>query len=336
MATGVQWLKSTDGSAPTLSGTAGDLTTLWDALLVNGFGSKSAMGTGGAGAWTIDKTGTNKRIYRPSAGNRFYLRCQDDAPSSATDARVVGYETVSTVDAGTNPMPTVAQSANGLFIRKSAAANATTRAWKALGDDRTFYFFNISGDVASCYTGFGWGDFYSHLSADGYRTTIIGRNTEASSSMSLAGSVEWFPIMIGTGSTFAGGLGGHYIQRSRSGVAGAINVNKTCAPGLGITNAGTVAIGNIGSIAYPNAEDGGLYILPLYLHDVTTAPTSSIRGRLRGLWCTLHPTSAFSDGDTFSGVGDYAGKTFEIIKGLNSSTGGVLVVETSDTWDTSS
>ena len=33
----VQMYKSTDLNAPTLSGTAGDLTTLLDAILVNGY-----------------------------------------------------------------------------------------------------------------------------------------------------------------------------------------------------------------------------------------------------------------------------------------------------------
>jgi len=330
MATGVQWLKSTDTSAPILTGQTGSLTTLLDALLKDGYGSKSAMGTGGAGAWAKSFTGTSKAAYRPSAGNRFYMRIQDDGPGAGTfkEARIVGYETMSDVDTGTNPMPTVAQAANGLFIRKSAAADSTARVWKALGDDRTFYLFVQSGDTASVYVGFGWGDFYSHLTGDGYRIFLIARSTENSATVII--SPENFPLL--RGSSFTTAENGHYIQRNRSAAVGAIAVNKTnVVGGLGTST----SIEGPGNIAYPNAEDGGLYLLPLYLNDVASA-SKSVRGRLRGLWVTPFTATGFTDAQTFSGVGDYAGKTFEIVKGWQSATTGALVVETSDTWDTSS
>jgi hypothetical protein len=47
---------------------------------------------------------------------------------------------------------------------------------------------------------------------------------------------------------------------------------------------------------------------------------------------SCHATTAFTDGDTFSGAGAYSGKTFLVIKGSASS--GLYIVETSDTWDT--
>jgi hypothetical protein len=48
----VRIYRSTDGSAPVLTGQAGKLTDLLDAILVNGYGSKTAAG------WTI-----NQRIW---------------------------------------------------------------------------------------------------------------------------------------------------------------------------------------------------------------------------------------------------------------------------------
>ena len=49
--------RSDDASAPVITGTAGDLVMALDAILVNGYGAKSAAG------WTIAYTGANKRAY---------------------------------------------------------------------------------------------------------------------------------------------------------------------------------------------------------------------------------------------------------------------------------
>jgi len=60
--------------------------------------------------------------------------------------------------------------------------------------------------------------------------------------------------------------------------------------------------------------------------------SGAVRGRLRGIYQVLHPTGNFSDGQTFSGGGDYAGKDFIIIsKGYSS---GFWAVETSNTVET--
>lgn len=97
---------STDSSAPVLSGQVGALIGVLDAILVNGYGSKAAVG------WTKAFSGTNMAAYKQSAGsNQLYLRVDD---TNATDARVVGYETMSDVNTGTGPFPTATQQSGGL------------------------------------------------------------------------------------------------------------------------------------------------------------------------------------------------------------------------------
>jgi hypothetical protein len=54
----VRVYRSTDASAPVLTGQVGSLTALLDAVLVNGYGALSAAG------WTIAQTTTNKRGYK--------------------------------------------------------------------------------------------------------------------------------------------------------------------------------------------------------------------------------------------------------------------------------
>jgi hypothetical protein len=330
MATGVRLYKSTDTSAPTLTGQTGSLTTLLDAVLVNGYGSQSAAGSSpGAGAWTIPFTGTSQRAYRPAAGNQFYLSIIDNGPGAGTfkEARVVSYETMSALNTGTNPMPTVAQFSTGLVIRKSATADATARPWICLADDRMLIFLAQTGDTASTYLGWMWGDFYSHLSGDGYRTAIIGRTSENSATTS--GGSEPFSNLTGSGG--AANIG-HYVQRNRSGTVGALQIGNVASPSL---NDSTSVLGSgTNTIAYPNGEDGGLYLMPQYIIDPTTAPSKSIRGRYRGIWHNAHPPASFSDADTFSGVTDYVGKSFLVVKSVG--TGGVCILETSDTLDTSS
>lgn len=323
MPTGVTIYKSTDASAPSLSGTAGSLASLLDAVLVNGYGAKPAAG------WTTAYSSGNKRAYRQGAGNLLYCRLNDGASGTggAKEALLRGFETMSDVDTGTGPMPTNAQSAlteNSLIVRKSNTADATARAWIAAADARTWYLFVLAADVASTYWGFLYGDFYSNLSADAWRVAIIARATE-NSSAAQAGDTDTLQ-----NSTFTTVLAGHFVQRSRTGAAGSLTLQKTDILGA---PAPTVGCGQLSNIPFPNAEDGGLYLAPVYLHDVTTAPASSVRGRLRGVWSPTHPASAFGDQDTFSGVGDLAGRSWLILK--LSARGGCIALETSDTWDTS-
>lgn len=323
MATGVHEYKSTDASAPQLSGQAGKLTDLLDAILVNGYGALPAAG------WAITFTATNKRVYRPAAGNRLYLRVHDNATGSggAKEALIRGAESFSDVDTPTNPFPTAAQSAltdNSLIARKSNSADATARPWISFADDRTLYLAVQTGDSAATYFTWMFGDFCSTLSADAWRTILVGRATENSSAVQQ-GDVDSLQ-----NSTFNTVLVGHFVARARTGAAGSLAVQKSDNPGFPATGIGC---GILANLPYPNAEDGGLYEDRVFLHDVTTAPASSIRGTMRGLWAPRHAAAFFNDQDTFQGVGDLAGRSFRIIKA--SARGGCMAFETSDTWDTS-
>lgn len=318
--------RSTDASAPVLSGTVDSLALLLRAVLVDGYGAKAAAG------WTESFDGVNKKSFKQGGGNLFHLRVDDSGPGlgGAREARVRGFETMSDVDTGTGSFPTTAQATDGLFIRKSATADATARPWKVIADNRTLMLFTLTGDAANVHSGFYFGDFFSLLAGDGFRTAIVGRVAENSAAMTTA--AERFVRFVAThnSTVMFVALADHFYARGYTGTGGSVNLSKYGDPAFFV---GSDSGFYIGSLAYPNPTDGGLYISRFKLHDPTTAPVNHLRGSLRGVWAVAHAISNFVDGDTFTGTGALAGRTFEVVKEVG---GGALVaIETSNTWDTS-
>lgn len=314
--------RSTDSSAPVLSATVGSLVAVLDACLVNGYGSKTAAG------WTKAFSGTNKAAYLQGTGSSgFYFRVQDDAPNNGGEARGTGYVTMSDVDTGTNPFPTAAQGLSGsvaaLCLRKSQDGSGSTPCpWIVVADSRTVYIFTTPGDVANTYCCFVFGDFYSlKPTTDAYRCMIVGRTAEATGS----GSAESFSANSAVSSSTTG----HFVAREYGGTGASIPVGKH-GDAAATNNVGLLGPGLVG---YPNPTDGYMYLNPLWIHDVGTTPANSLRGRMRGIWQLLNPTSSVSNGDTGSGAssGNLAGKTFLFIK--NSPNTSMYVIETSNTLE---
>src|SRR3990172_2316509 len=307
--------RSTDGSAPVLTGQAGALTTALDAILVNGYGAKGAAG------WTTTFTATNKRVYRPAAGTRLYLRVHDNGTGAGggKEALLRGAEAWSDIDTPDHPFPTAAQSAltdSSLVARKSVTADATARAWVCFADGRTCYFLAASGDTAGLYVGWMFGDFFSLVSGDVYNCALIARSAENSG----AYTAEQLPVMtvLNVGSALAG----HYLARGHTGLGTSVGFGLAgdVMPSGGSSGSSGVMGGAATNAAYQadflNAADGGIYLAPLRVYDPTTEGKQTYRGRLRGLWQGVQDLYAnVADGDTLSGVGDLAGRSFVFIKG---------------------
>lgn len=392
--------RNTDGGAPALSGTAGDLVNVLDKCLVTGYsgsvtsitrsggtatvttpvahnlltgqsviisganetdyngtftvtvltnvtfsytipGTPSTPATGtllfsrGNAGWTKPFTGTNKAAFKQGAGsNGMYLRVQDDAPGAggAKEARITGYEVMTTIDAGTNPFPSAAQGVGGiamLVARKSTTADATARDWLIAADARTFYML-VKSEVAVAAAGnqltFGFGEFYSFKLNDSYRVLIIGRDTENN-----AGANQDF--LFRADGLISTATGAHFMPRGHNGTYGPIQLSKT---GDMVKNNSTG--GPNGVIPYTNPEDGGLYLSPYWLSNPTTAPANGLIGRMRGLYQFLHAVASVNDGDVASGgaSGEFRGKTFLFSKTCTSSGAqtGTGVIETSNTLET--
>jgi len=309
---------STDSSAPVLSGTNGALVTVLDAVLVNGYGSKAAAG------WSKAFSGTSKAAYRMGAANQMYLRVQDDGPGAgvAREARITGYETMTDVDTGLSPFPTAAQGVGSVAMqvaRKSATADATARAWIAVADNRTLYFFAKTGDGATTYLTFGFGDFYSFIPSDQYRVFIMGRTTENSATLSVD-RMDLIASSVQTANSI-------FVARSHTGAGGSVQMGKH---GDGVKSGGSGILN--GNVPYTNPTDGSVYLAQVWVHDPATAPVGGVRGRLRGFWHFCHAIASVNDLDTASGSGNLAGKSFLFLK--QSGSAGLYTIETSDTLET--
>lgn len=304
--------RSTDASAPVLSGQVGGLTALLDACLVNGYGSQVAAG------WTNASVGTDHKTYTQGGGNGFEIDVNDDAAGTG------GAQEALCRGVGASQFPTTTQLTAGIVARKSATADATARVWVLIADDRTFYLFVQTGDSAGVYLAMGFGDVFSLLTGDVGRTILIGRATQNSATATVDNL-----DLLAAPSTVIGAMTGHYIATSFTGTGGSLQCAKH---GDGNMASGTSSVAMAGHMSYPNPTDGGLYISRVYVVE----PSGSVRrGYLRGLYHWVHPTAGVIDGDTFEGTpgSEFDGREFLVVK--SSGSGGLYVMETTN-WDTSS
>lgn len=285
--------RSTDVGAPSLTQAAGSLIALLDFLLVTTMG------------WTKPYTGTNKAAYRSPAGtNQFYLRVDD---SAANFARIVGYEAMTDVDTGTGPFPTAAQVSGGLYLDKSTAT--ATRAWKFISNGTMFYLFIQANGTNWFLTAFG--DFTSYKSGDVYGTCIIAQTASGTASQNAATVVT----------ALASVTAGHYIARAYTQIGSSKQFGKFTDS---VRNNNSSAIG-VNGMTYPSPVEGGLHLAPVWMAE----GAEGIRGLLPGLWAPMH-ARPLTDGDTFTGVGNLSGRSFEAFdfgNGINQ-----CFMETTDTW----
>lgn len=347
----VRLYQSTDASAPVLTGQAGSLTTLLDAVLVNGYGSKTAAG------WSINQTTTNKRGYKQGAGGAHPTGAlcfvDDTGPGAAgaREARACGFDTMSAVTpVGTGQFPNNTQSSIGagyLVIRKSASNDATARKWYVVADACTFYLFIEAGDQTApnvTGTGFVFGDFKSYKSGDAYCQIIIGRQIENDGS----GQNENLSCISGSATYRVNdNMPGHFVNRHwnqlntsyrcgkmvdctklmGSSIWAGSNTtrltNARCAPGYDQSDPN--------AFPYPNPMDGSLWMAPFYINQ------NAIRGYMKGFWCPQHHMP-FNPGDTFTvASGNLSGKSFIAVNGSFWGNSGEQLpcqyfLEYSDTW----
>ena len=312
----------TGGNSIAMSKSAAQIT-LSGATLSGGSGSVTKASVG----WTKAYSGVCQADFRQAAGNQFYVSVNDTALGSelAKNARVRGYETMSALATGTGLFPTAAQMTNGGFVRKSSTFDATARVWTLFADDRTVYLFVQTGDAASTYVSFGFGDIYSLTSGDGYRTGIFARTIQSGSV-----SATTCPLTdTHLGVTPFTECGGHYMARSHQGTGTSAPCTKTCDH-MNMPNTGGGVSTGKGLAAFP--QPFGKFLLNrLYIQENVAGNVR--RGYMRGLWSPGHPTGTLVDGNTFNGTGALAGRQFMVV-GICAQTG-LLAVETTQ-WDTSS
>lgn len=177
--------RSTDVGAPVLSGTPGALAAILDAVLVDGYGSKAPLG------WSRVFSDGHKRVFRNNStggATGYYIRFND---SATTYIDVSGYESMTDIDTGINPL-----AASVSRWTKSNAASSAARDWVIVGNDRSVYLFTLNGITnALGQTGYFFGDLTvfgvtdvwgfaytsSALAAGAYNTPLFSTNLSSGS-----------------------------------------------------------------------------------------------------------------------------------------------------------
>lgn len=268
---------NTDPSAPACSGVAGSLTTLLDAVLVNGYGAKAGLG------WSIVDTGTNWRVYRhnPVSGSGHYLYVNDAAAGSggAREALVRGYKTWDAVaHSGTLPFPTVAQMSGGKVLKKSATADSTARPWMVIGNERCFYLFlDCNSGLRQVYFA---GDIKSYKPGDAGNFLVSGGPTQNVALSSVISNT----LLVGTAiNSFAASSTAGYLASNAS-----ATTNSVKATSEGGYLAGVGAGFCFGSTSmtrpYPGAVSGGLDVARILIYE----GNYSERGEWPGVYQPLH------------------------------------------------
>jgi hypothetical protein len=314
----VRVYRSTDASAPVLTGQAGSLVALLDACLVNGFGALAAAG------WTKPYTGTNKAAFRNNSttGTGMYLRVDDNVTSYFHRAYVTGYETMTGIDAGTNGIP-ASHTLNYSGWGKSNTQDATARPWVIIADEFRFYIAIQTGESGSDWSINFCGDIISYKPTDAYRFGLSSRYSGSGANY-FYNSLDYLPFMYNNGSTF-GGSTGFTMVRDHLGSGNPRQCGLHTDSYKAVPNNANIYSFYTGTygLTYPSAVNNGVFIAPIWVHH-----SPVVRGHLPGLWAPLHNRGP-ANGDTFSGTGALAGKTFEV---FNCYSVGQLVIETSDTW----
>jgi hypothetical protein len=312
MATPTEY-RSTDASAPVLTGEVGKLNALLKAILVDGYGAKSAAG------WTMPyNSGTDYAMFRQGAGLQHYLWCND---TNAQMSRLVGYVTASSHTAGTNPFPTETQFSAGLYARKSITASATARPWICWATDKHFALFILGGSTVLTTPGGGdshvfFGQMYAPaLSGDVFHSLLIAASD--TSTTSTAGAITR-QVLTPLGLTLAG----HYMPQSYTQSGGAINVGKRANQIYAQSQSG-----GSGGSAYPEPCSGGLHLSRMSILE-TALPN---RGYLPGIWSVGHSYSNFTHLDTLTGNSTLSGKSFTLV-GNSAGAASCVAIETNGGW----
>lgn len=295
--------RSDDASAPVITGTAGDLVTALDAILVNGYGAKADAG------WTIAYTGTNKRAYQQGSGLSHLLRVDD---ADARLARVVGYGSMSDIDTGSNPFPTGAQISGGLYCRKSVSADSVARPWICFATDTTFYLFifgNRTGVLTTAlYDGgdanLGFGTLINTRVVSDINASFICAASDTSATSTAADVNRQCLPQFGTAAQSTLYLNGSYNQASSA----STNCYKRTTQRYPWSASGGT------SCIFPDPTHGAMMLYPM----VALEPTSIARGDLPGIFAMGHSVSSTA------GVTNGFSSHLKIVEGRGASAGRVF------------
>lgn len=289
---------------------------------VTGTGTKTAK-TASAG-WSKIFSGTNKAVYKSNdvQHNGQVLRVDD---SAATFAKVVGYESMTDVDTGVGPFPTVALAATGGWWGRANAANASARRWDIFADSLAF-FYSVQPYIGqeTFDTLYFFGQFPSEKQGDAYNTYLTAHPADYTNSGGYPNVCQisgGYPTMPG------------YMPRSYTQLGSAILAacSSFAIYASGVTYSGESATGNS---AYPSLITGGLIFgKPVISESYSSSPKLRCAG-VPGLFVSPQSlTSAFAHRDTVNNSNVAPGRKLKIIScGASGSYAGRAFIDITGPW----
>lgn len=285
--------ESTDPGAPQLTGQAGSLTALLDAVLVDGYGVGAAR-KNGAG-WTREFSATNVRVYRGSlvTGSGYYLRVDDSAVvGNARHGWGRGYEAMTSAMAGTNPVPTVAHRANGILLPKSTTLDSVARRWRVIANERFVYVFVDTRSAGSLFCWYA-GDCISYKPGDMHAFVMSCVKTDSWT----GGYSDSEYLLSWRNFTFTPDPAncGLFIARSHTGAVGAVACDH-----FGVVGQGTM-FGGQGGAGYPSSINQGLFYEPARFISTSYGPRGELPGALAPIQ-NIANTEYLQDGQVIEGL----------------------------------
>lgn len=308
--------RSTDTSAPVITGEVSKLRLALNAILVDGYGSQPAAG------WTkaYEDGGNHLVAYQQGAAPFRYLHLNDSATQIADLRGCTGLSSISVNDS-IGPFPYLNLAA--AKCRKSVTADSTARPWICLATDSTFYLiiFGNQSSFGSSDGGdahFAFGELQDSPVADSKFLTFILGATDTSTTSTTAATTRQalnFNTNFITNAP-AGYMSGAYVQApwpQRFLQIGIVPWNDQ------------VSGGTTSFPTYPDPSTGKL-LIARFIAQIEDQFYSV--GYMPGVWLLCHPAASFASMDTFSGSGTLAGRTFLIVK----TGAGAVVFETGGNW----
>lgn len=246
---------SSDASAPVFTRSVGSLITVLKACLVNGYGSKAALG------YTIpfEDAGNKVCVFRQPSGTQMYIQIQDNAAGNDySRAQIQAFKAMSSAYVGIEQCPSIG-ALPIVYLYKEVTAtttNATPLLWYLIGDDKGFWFISfirtLGGASVSYYatTQVYIGDYIPFDITNVYNFCIIAPNA----------SPNCFWYTQGAGA--ASGAYPHYVLRDCNFSFGSVLAGLYCPH---------VSGGYFGVIGFtiPMSLFNGRYIsVPLYIQTV--------------------------------------------------------------------
>jgi hypothetical protein len=249
---------------------------------------------------------------------------QDDGPTTggAQEAVIRGYESMSDVDTGVNPFPTVAQMTYGYFAQKSSTANSTARPWYLVTNGKMIYMF-VNNDGTDITAGDGtyqsswiFGDLIPYRATDAYCTVISGAyvtNTFTSP------ACTWLDTATLTSALSTFGTSTLSVARDMT------TMNLAIAEQF-VGNGGATYLGSSDLVPFPNYADNGFYMTPVQMYGSGGSTyTRYFRARVPGLYEPAH-YRPFPNWTKFSNVEGFTGRTFVLLYCRNGSSNNCTAV----------